>query len=83
MALYPLALRRRLGTVSDGTAVAGLYQLNAVIFWLNFLEGPKTNSELGRKRRQVRGTQSPFPLADGADITISFPSSAVRRNHQA
>src|SRR5208282_2408999 len=42
------------------------------IFWLNFLEGPKTNSKLGRKRRQIRGTQFPFPLADGAQITIRF-----------
>ena len=42
------------------------------IFGLNFLEGPKTNSELGRKRRQIRGMQFSFPLADGAEITISF-----------
>ena len=42
------------------------------IFWLNFLEGPKTNSELGRKRRKIGGTQFSFPLADDAEITISF-----------
>jgi len=40
------------------------------ISWLNFLDGPKTNSEFGRKRRQIRATQFPFPLADGAEIII-------------
>jgi hypothetical protein len=42
------------------------------ISWLNFLEGPKNNSEFGRKRRQIRATQFPFPLADGAEITVRF-----------
>jgi len=39
------------------------------IFWLNFLEGPKANSELGRKRRQIRV------------YAISLPSGGRRRNH--
>ena len=42
------------------------------IFSLNCLEGPKTNSEFGRKRRQIRARQFPFPLANGAEITIGF-----------
>lgn len=42
------------------------------IYWLNFLDGPKTNSELGRKRRKIEGTQFSFALADDAEITISF-----------
>src|ERR1700683_3529594 len=57
------------------------------IFWLNFLEGPKTNSEFGRKRRQIRGTKFPFPLADGAEITVRFSffsrSAAITRHKLA
>jgi hypothetical protein len=45
---------------------------NTVNFSAELSEGPTPNSELGRKRRQIGGTQFPFPLADGAEITIAF-----------